>query len=183
VYGNGRPIANTVINGLGTEMEFKSDGRFAAAKLTGRYDILDGEHMRLAYDGDGTPYVIQIKTVEDGLLLLGQSREGQGLYRRAAIDFGNQKVLGRWMAQSNLSDVEGLEDLPALTTMEFNSNGIVVIQRPASDMQIFQYYWVDNKRIRLVQGSVDNSLVLQVSISGEVMTVVTNGNRWVLQRS
>ena len=87
------------------------------------------------------------------------------------------------MAQSNFSGVEGLEDLPARSTLEFNSNGVVVIQRPALGMQVFQFYWVDDKRLRLIQGSVDNSLVLQVSVSGESMTMTINGNAWVFKRS
>jgi hypothetical protein len=183
VYGNGRPIANTVINGLGAEMDFGNDGRFATGQLTGRYEILDTEHVRVRYEGEAAPYVFSVKQMEDGLLLLGQSREGQGLYRRKAIDFGNQSVLGRWAAQSNLGGVDGLEDMPAQSTIEFNSNGVVVIQRPALGLQIFQFYWVDDKRLRLIQGTVDNSLVPQVSVSGETMTMTINGNAWVFKRS
>ncbi len=183
VYGNGRPIANTIINGLGAEMDFGSEGRFTTGQLTGRYEVLDAEHVRVNYEGEATPYVFSVKQMEDGLLLLGQSREGQGLYRRKAIDFGNQGVLGRWVAQSKLGGVEGLEDMPAQSTIEFNSNGVVVIQRPALGLQIFQFYWVDDKRLRLIQGSVDNSLVPQVSVTGEVMTMTINGNAWVFKRS
>ena len=183
VTGKGRPLANVIVNGLSAEMEFKNDGGFATAQSAGRYEILDAQTVRVAYEGDATPYVFQMKQVDDGLLLLGQSREGQGLYRRTAIDFGNQGLLGRWEAQSNFSGVEGLEDLPTRSTIEFNSNGIVVIQRPGLGMQIFQYYWVDDKRLRLIQGSVDNSLVLQVSVSGETMTLAIDGNTWVFKRS
>ena len=183
VNGNGRPLANIVVNGLSAEMEFKSDGSFATAQLVGRYEILDAQTVRMTYEGDATKYVFQMKPVEDGLLLLGQTREGQGLYRRSQIDFGSQGVLGRWAAQSNYSGVDGLEDLPAKSTIEFNSNGVVVIQRPGSGMQIFQFYWVDDKRLRLIQGSVDNSLVLQVSVSGETMTLVIGGNTWTFKRS
>ena len=183
VDGNARPLTNIVVNGLSPELEFKSDSSFATAQLQGRYEILDAQTVRVAYQGDATQYVFQMKPVEDGLLLLGQSREGQGLYRRTAIDFGNQGVLGRWVAQSNFSGVEGLEDLPARSTLEFNSNGVVVIQRPALGMQVFQFYWVDDKQLRLIQGSVDNSLVLQVSVSGESMTMTINGNAWAFKRS
>ncbi|NJM40300.1 MAG: SH3 domain-containing protein [Anaerolineae bacterium] len=183
VNGNGRPLANTLISGLGAEMDFGSDGRFATAGVTGRYEVLDSANLRITYEGEATPYVFQVRQVEDGLLLLGQSREGQGLYRRKPIDFGNQRVLGRWSAQSNLGGVEGLEDMPAQSTIEFNSNGVAVIQRRGGNMQIFQFYWVDEQRLRLIQGSVDNSLVPQVSVSGETMTMTVNGNAWVFKRS
>lgn len=183
VNGNGRPLANTLISGLGAEMDFGSDGRFATAGVTGRYEVLDAANVRLIYEGQATPYVFQVRQVEDGLLLLGQSREGQGLYRRKRIDFGNQGVLGRWAAQSNLGGVDGLEDMPVQSTIEFNSNGVAVIQRPGGNMQIFQFYWVDEQRLRLIQGSVDNSVIPQVSVSGETMTMTMSGNAWVFKRS